>query len=499
MTARLVQSDRTGYLGVTVPDEWLARLTATTDAEGVASLPGLDAPDRAAERRDLHAGPRAHVATLRYTEGKTDATLATGRPPRWRASSRTLRRRRSRMCPSRSGCAAGSRGRARSFYVIPERVQMDGEPIRTDARGSFRTAAALMTGSTYRVVVRADGFAPSISDWITLKSESAPLPPVTLHRLRTVTGRVLDRQGKPIAGGSVFQPGDGPSVTTDAGGRFQLAGARSGRSFLLARADGFRFGGTMIEGNDDRPVELTLTRPGEPPERIMRTLPGPIPADESRALARRVLGPYLKRAVAEGDDSAKSWSLGVLRWLDPAGLLEQVQKTRFENGTRADYLRGQAALGMATADPDEAAAIAESIADPAERAGTLVDLVDATPAADRARKLALLDRAALQARAAGISSSKLFQMGEVAERWLELGETEEGSIAVRRGPQAGRGAAAPEADRRRLVPGAIWRGSSRPRRWGWSRTSGRCGGASGPTPTSRSAWRSSIRPMPRRS
>ena len=46
----------------------------------------------------------------------------------------------------------------------------------------------------------------------------------------------------------------------------------------------------------------------------------------------------------------------------------------------------------------------------------------ALPAADRARKLALLDRAALQARAAALSSNKLFQMGEVAERWLELGE-----------------------------------------------------------------------------
>ena len=137
-----------------------------------------------------------------------------------------------------------------------------------------------------------------------------------------------------------------------------------------------------------------------------------------------MLGPYLKRAVAEGDDAAKLWSLRVLRWLDPATLFEQVQTTRFERGTTADSLRGEAALGMAAADPEEAAAIAETIADPASRAGTLVDLADATPAADRARKLGLLDRAALQARAAGLSSDKLFQMGEVAERWLELGETE---------------------------------------------------------------------------
>ena len=59
----------------------------------------------------------------------------------------------------------------------------------------------------------------------------------------------------------------------------------------------------------------------------------------------------------------------MLRWLDPAGLLEQVQKTRFERGTTADFLRGEAALGLAAADPEEAAAIAETIADPAVSGG----------------------------------------------------------------------------------------------------------------------------------
>ncbi len=101
-----------------------------------------------------------------------------------------------------------------------------------------------------------------------------------------------------------------------------------------------------------------------------------------------------------------------------------MQKTHFDRGTTADYLRGEAALAFVADDPEEAAAIAETIADPAYRAGTLVNLADVTPDADRARKLALLDRAALQARAAALSSNKLFQMGEVAERWLEMGESD---------------------------------------------------------------------------
>ena len=41
---------------------------------------------------------------------------------------------------------------------------------------------------------------------------------------------------------------------------------------------------------------------------------------------------------------------------------------------------------------------------------------------ERSRKLALLETAVFQAKAGDLSSSKLYVMGEVAERWLELGE-----------------------------------------------------------------------------
>ena len=182
----------------------------------------------------------------------------------------------------------------------------------------------------------------------------------------------------------------------------------------------------------------------------------------------------------------------------PAGLLDQVQRTHFERPATADTLRGEAALGMAAADPEEAAAIAETIADPAARAGTLVDLADATPAADRARKLALLDGAALQARTAAISSDKLFQMGEVAERWLELGEAEkaktlfaEGRKLVEAEPlqsrtNAGLFPSAPGAGRARSLPVGLIENVGQ-RRW-----------RDRSMATSRSGWPTSIRLRPRR-
>ena len=154
----------------------------------------------------------------------------------------------------------------------------------------------------------------------------------------------------------------------------------------------------------------------------MATLPPPLPLEESRALARRVLDPILKEATAKGDDAAKLWLLRVLRWLDPPAILEQIEKIKFDRGTTADYLKGEAALGIVGIDPEEALAIAETIVEPSHKAGTLVDLADALPALERSRKLAWLDRAAAAARSAKPSSNKFFQMGEVGEHWLELGE-----------------------------------------------------------------------------
>ncbi len=339
-----------------------------------------------------------------------------------------------------------------SFYVIPERVDREERPIRTDDRGSFRVTATVRAGSTYRVVVRADGFAPVVSDWIVLKDRSATLPVVTIRRQRTIAGRVADRQGRAIAGVEVFEAGGGRSATTDEAGRFRQVGARPGRSFLLARREGFVFGGTRNEGREDLPVELVLTRPGEPPVRTMATLPDPIPAEECRALARRVLGPYLKRAVAEGDDAAKSWSLRVLGWLDPAGMFEQVQKTRFDQQIKADYLHADAALGMLPTDPDDAVAIAEAIVDPSVRAGALVNLADATPAADRARKVRCsTGRRSRPGPAASprTSSSRSERSPSGGSSWARRRR----HGAVRRGPEGGGSGASSIADERRFVPG----------------------------------------------
>ncbi len=421
---RVIEDDQTGYMGVTMPDNWLERLTATTDANGLAALPGLTRRIKLHSVRITIPGRGGHFVAVPLASAKDDTALVLGQPSGLAGEVKSATGNAIAGADVevwvRCGCAYGEQ---QASYGIPERVRFDSGPIRTDSLGSFKTAPLLLTGSTYRVVVRATGHSPLVSDWITLKSELNSFAPLIMRAVRTILGRVVDRQGKPIPGVEIFEPAGGPFTTSDGAGRFRIEGVRSGRWFLLAHRAGFRFQGRILDSGVSEPVELVLSRETERPERMMATLPEPISLEESRALARRLIAPYLKTATAKGDDAAKFRVLDIERWLNPAGLLEQVQNTRFDLGSSADFLRGRAALALASQDPEEAEAIAETIADPGRRAGALIDLVDALPATEKPRKLALLDRAALQARSAGLSSNKLYQMGEVAERWLELGET----------------------------------------------------------------------------
>ena len=57
-----------------------------------------------------------------------------------------------------------------------------------------------------------------------------------------ISGRVVNRHGKPLANVEVFQSGDGPERTTtrtDGDGRFALGGFNQGPVFLLRGVRGF--------------------------------------------------------------------------------------------------------------------------------------------------------------------------------------------------------------------------------------------------------------------
>ena len=149
-----------------------------------------------------------------------------------------------------------------------------------------------------------------------------------------------------------------------------------------------------------------------------------ISLDESRALARRLLEPCWKAVAEKGDDPTKCRFLESLLPADPAGVLQKLEGVKFKDEGWRLRLSREIVLALAERDPEEAATVAESIADPATRSWALVRLSDQLPGPQRQRKLALLDRALQQARIAPEQGDRLNQMGEVAERWYELGMLE---------------------------------------------------------------------------
>ena len=154
-------------------------------------------------------------------------------------------------------------------WLLPNLVGIKDGPLRTGSDGSFQTPANLQHGSPYRVAVREPGKEPIFSDWITIQEKSQTLPLWVQRTLRTIRGRVIDRQGKPVTGALVFQTGDGPERTetiTDADGRFSLEGFRQGTVFVFVRMAGFRFHGQLIKATDTK-VTAELTRDGERPAR----------------------------------------------------------------------------------------------------------------------------------------------------------------------------------------------------------------------------------------
>ena len=214
-------------------------------------------------------------------------------------------------------------------------------PIRTAADGSFQTPDNLLVGSSYRVVVRAPGMEPILSDWITIEDKPRVLLPMIQRPLRTISGRVADRQGKPVLGVEVFQSGDGPERTatrTDSDGRFALGGFMSQRPvFLFVRSEGIRFFGRMIKPGEGE-ITMELTRTSERPTHPMRMLPDAIPLEESRALSRRLLEPYWE-AVEKKIDSDRTFALRLLAVADPVGVLGKLEEMEFPDARQKSMVQ----------------------------------------------------------------------------------------------------------------------------------------------------------------
>ncbi|HEV3024097.1 MAG TPA: carboxypeptidase regulatory-like domain-containing protein, partial [Pirellulales bacterium] len=300
------------------------------------------------------------------------------------------------------------------------------DELRTDDERRFRTIRRFSREAEYAVRFRADGFMPGMSRYAHAGGEATlTLGEVSLTRLRVIRGRVVDRQGRPVAGVRVFQSGDGPArteATTGADGRFAVEGVVEGPAFLFVEKDGFRFHGQLVEpGRQD--ADLMIRRTNEPPEPLPR--PQAMAREEELELARRAYRPLLDEGFADRDVQARFMILRNWSRLNPVAALESLDQGALADGGEGfhEALRGQIANALSLTEPDDAVAVAESIKGNAERAYAMVVLAGKLPASRREVKLDLLEQAVPFVRASDRPGLRAIWLECIADGLLDLGES----------------------------------------------------------------------------
>ncbi len=415
----------------TTPDDHVESMTVTTDAHGVATLPYLPVTIDPLTVRVSLPGFVPHNLPLPYRPGSDRFELTLGRAARLAGS-----------VTYDSGQPAANVAVevwVQNRHWLPEvpsehlamgapsLMKFGSKPVRTQADGSFETPKELMTGSSYRVVIRPDGEPSVASDFLTAKSELTTFSPLRLRLRRRLAGIVQDRQGAPVASARVFLPCGTPVSTTDAQGRFLLEGVLPERTYLLVQAKGFRLHGwPAVPSRQPEERKLVLARTTEPPDGALTPQPPPISREESRALARRVLEPSLQAALDKGNDTSRFNCLRLLSQFDPVRALTLLETHHFLNPDVEAGLRYRIAAELLGVDPAESESIVAAIVNPHARVMGYVWLAEVLPAAERDRKLKLMEHASAQARAGGGQGidpqSRLSELGRVAGGWLDLGE-----------------------------------------------------------------------------
>lgn len=420
---------------LTVPEEWVDRLTTTTDANGTATLTCL-APNMQLLAIRV-AGPGIAPHTLPINTAAGNGVLKLSRPGRLVGIVRTTAGQPLTDVPVEvwvQGAGTGSSRLINQSITPTEVVRFDPPALKTGPQGAFQTPPTLLNGSSYRVSIRHEGYLPFLSDWLTLDGERTAVPTIRLEPLRTLTGRIADSQGRAVAGARVFVAGQHPETATDAEGRFTLRDLRPGKTVLLAEKPGFRLRGRPVDPSASTEVRsLTLARTGEVLEPTIKPMPEVLPLEESRAVAEQLLRPCLPDEAEPGNNHMNLAAIAALGSFDPDHALKLLQNGEFQKD--AYYARAQAeiAAGLAEKAPERAVALVEAIPDSSEKVRHLIEVARALPASERDRKNALLDQASRGLNAFQPYVQLQWPLPSIVEQWLDMGERDRARLLLQKG------------------------------------------------------------------
>lgn len=292
----------------------------------------------------------------------------------------------------------------------------------TNAEGRFQIVAKCSRHSEYAVGVLHHDYLPGMGPWFTpADAAGLKVPELSLRRLRTLRGWVVDRQHRPLSEARVFQSGDGIERTetqTGDDGSFALLGVAEGTAFVFAEVSGFRFAGQAVAQSGATEIVLAgRDEPGDP--QWPSSEPTTARADE-QALARRVVRPFVERALT-GSRSERYSALRDWARLDPGDALERIDGGAIADMTDAEVgaLQTWAMRPLLRDDFDEAAAVVESIDNIHRRLEATILLAVRAPIA-REGKREMLEQAVLQTARVDEPGSRASWLACVADALLDL-------------------------------------------------------------------------------
>ncbi len=297
--------------------------------------------------------------------------------------------------------------------------------LMTDDQGRFRAGHRVLRDGKYRALARATGYLADLSGWTLLSADSSSLGDIVLRWLRSVEGRIVDSQGRPVAGALVRQSGDGPlrtSSTTDAQGRFRMSGIVEGPAAVFVSKLGYRFAGQYID-TETPPSQMVLYQTQEPGAAApKRNFASALPEEEERELALLLAKPCVEYAMAHDNPGQKKLAWDVLFRLDPFGALKELE----ESDGATDDLKALISQHASPQDAEQAFRVIETFHDPGSRSWHFAKAATTMLRdADRQTRLNALSRAIAAARAVKDPAMRVQWTATIGEAMLDIGARDE--------------------------------------------------------------------------